>query len=58
MATKEMGGEHGLPRDSRSLTNELQQVIHGIGKKRVVNKIQPNSSYSNDRRVMQWVNKE
>ena len=48
---------HGLPRDARSLVNEPHQVLHGVGKRRIVNEIQPNSVYRYALRVIQWVNK-
>ena len=30
-ATAEIDGAHGLPRDAKSLENELQQVLHYVG---------------------------
>ena len=38
-----MHGAHGLPRDIVSLTNELQQLIHDVGKQNIDNGIQPRS---------------
>ena len=37
VATSEIYGAHGLPRDARSLVNELQQVLYGVGKQLIVN---------------------
>ena len=45
VATSEMEGSHVLPRYARSLANELQKVLHGVDKRRIVNEIQPNSAY-------------
>ena len=33
--TSKMEDARGFPRDSTSLANELQQVIHGVGKRRI-----------------------
>ena len=32
VATSEIDGAHGLPRDIETFTNELQQVLHDVGK--------------------------
>ena len=32
MATSEIDGAHGVPRDIETFTNNLKQVVHGIGK--------------------------
>ena len=37
-----MDGAHGLPKDTISLIDDLQQVLHCVGKRKVVNKIKPN----------------
>ena len=39
VATSGIDGAHGIPRDATSLTNELQQVIHGVGKPGPVKKL-------------------
>ena len=52
-----MDGAHGLPKYVMRLANEIQQVLHGIGKQRIVNEIKSNSAYRYDRRVIQQVNK-
>ena len=32
VATKEIEGEHGLPRDTTTISDEPQQVLHGVGR--------------------------
>ena len=58
MAKSEIDGAHGLPRDIASLTNELQQVLHGVGKQSIGNVIQPKSAQRYARRLIQLVNIE
>ena len=58
VSTSEMEDSYELPRYARSLTNDIQEVLSCIGKRRVVNEIQPNSAYMYTLRVVQWVNKE
>ena len=53
----EIEGTHGIPRYARSLANELQQFIHGIGELNIVHKIHPNSAYSYSGIVIIWINK-
>ena len=56
--TSEIDGTHRLPIYARSLENELQKVIHDVGKRRIVNEIQPDYAYSYACRFIQRVNKE
>ena len=44
VAKSEICCSHGLPRDKTSLTNELQQVLHYVGKKSISNKIKSKSA--------------
>ena len=44
MATSEIDGAHGLPRDIQTSTDELQQVIHGVGGQIISNGIKPESA--------------
>ena len=37
LATSEIDGSHGILRDAASITNELQQVLHDVGKRRIGN---------------------
>ena len=32
VTTTEIEGAHGLPRDTTTISNELQQVLHGMGR--------------------------
>ena len=32
VATTEIEGAHGLPRDTSTISNELQQLLHGVGR--------------------------
>ena len=43
-ATSKLDGARGIPRDIASLTNELQQVLHDLGKRSIGNGIQPKSA--------------
>ena len=58
MATSEIDDAHGLPRDIVSLTNELQQVLHDVGKLSISNGIQSKSAQRYACRVIQSVNRE
>ena len=58
MATLEIYGAYGLPIDIVSLTNEMQQVIHDLGKIITGNGIQPKSSQRHAYIVIEWVNIE
>ena len=50
--------EHGLPRDANTISDELQQVLHGMGPQDSNNTITPPSSLRYARRVIARVNKE
>ena len=39
IATSEMRGVYGIPRDTISIKNDQQQVIHLVGKIRIVDEI-------------------
>ena len=53
VATSEIDGTHGLPRDILSLTNELQKLIHELGKRSIDNGIQPKSAQIYVHRVIE-----
>ena len=52
-----MEGAHVLTRDTTSLANELQQVLHDVGKLSIVNEIKHNYSHIYSHRVIKGVNK-
>ena len=54
--TSEIYGAHGLPRDIQTFTDELQQVIHGVGGQSIGNGIKLASAQSYSRRLIQRVN--
>ena len=56
MAIPEMEGAHGPLRDAISITSEIQQVLHSVGKKRIVKDIKSNYTYRYPHRVIEWVN--
>ena len=58
MATTELEGAHPLPRDTTTIFNELQQVLHGVVCQDVAITITPDSKIRYDRRVIERVNKE
>ena len=58
MTTSEIDGAHGLPRDIPNFTNEIQQVLHDLGKQRIGKVIKPQSEKIYSRRVIKHVNKE
>ena len=58
MASSEMEVAHELPRDATSLSNELQQVIHDLGKQKIGKEIKQNSAQSYTPIVIRRVNKE
>ena len=58
MATTEIEGAHGLPRDTSTISDELQQVIYGVGRRDANNTITPESALRHARRVIARVNKE
>ena len=58
VATSEMEGANWLPRDAISHSNELQQVLCGVGKKSIGKEIKHNSTQRYARRFVKQVNKE
>ena len=56
--TSEIYGAHGIQRDIVSFTNEIQQVLHYVGKQIIGTVIQPKYAKSYARRVIQRVNIE
>ena len=58
MATAEIEVAHGLPRDTCTISDELQQVIYGVGRRDANNTITPDSTLRYARRVIARVNKE
>ena len=58
MATSEIDGAHGLPRDIVAFTNELQQVLHDVGKLIIGNVIKPQSAQRYTHILIQCVDRE
>ena len=58
MATTEIEGAHGLPRDTTNISDEIQQVLHGVGPRDANKTITPSSALRYARRVIARVNKE
>ena len=58
MATTEIECARGLPRDTSTISNELQQLIYGVGRRDANNTITPESALRCARRVIARVNKE
>ena len=58
MATSEIDGAHGLPRDIVSFTNEIQKVLNDIGKQIIGDGIQPKSAQRYANSLIQRVNRE
>ena len=58
MATTEIEGAHGLTRDTTTISNELQQVLHGVGRRDANKTITPDYALRYCRRVIAHVNKE
>ena len=58
MRISEIDGAHGFPRDIVILTDELQQVLHDISKRSIVNLFQPKLAQRYDRRFIHSVNRE
>ena len=52
-----MYGLHGLPRYKMRFSNELQQVLHGIGKDRIGKEIKHSSEKRYSHGVIKWLNK-
>ena len=51
VTTTEIEGTHGLPRDTNTISNELQQVIHGVGRRYANKTITSPSTLMYDSRV-------
>ena len=58
MATIEIEGEHGLPKYTTTLYAEIQQVLHGVGRRDANKTITPDSALRYTCRVIGSVNKE
>ena len=58
VATTEIEGAHVLPRDTTTISDELQQGLHGVGCRDVAKPITPDSALRYARRVIARVNKE
>ena len=54
----EIEGVHGLPRDTNTISNELQQVMHGVGRQESNKTIKSRSTIRYACRVIARVNKE
>ena len=52
VATIEIEGAHSLPRDTTTISNELQQVLHGVGCWDITKTIAPDSALRYARRVI------
>ena len=57
MATSEIDVSHGIPRDIVILTNDLQQMLHDLGKQSIQNLVQAKSSQRYSHRFIQRVNR-
>ena len=55
-ARTEMDGVYGIRRDTISINNDLQKVLHLVGKISIVDEIKQNSTYKYSREVIFWVN--
>ena len=58
MVTSEIYGAHGLTRDSISLANRLQHVLHGAGKSSISKKVKPSYAQRYAHIIIKRVNKE
>ena len=58
MATTEIEGAHGLPRDTSTISNELQQVLPGMGRRDANKTITPDSTLRYAYRLIARLNKE
>ena len=56
MAKAGIEGVYGITRNEIRIKNELQQVLHLVGKIRIVDEIKQNPTYKYSRRVFFWVN--
>ena len=54
----EIEGANGLPRDTTTISDELQQVLHGVGCRDANKTITPDSALRYVHRVIGRVNKE
>ena len=57
MEKTEIEGAHGLPRDTCTISDELQQVLYGVGRRYASNTITPESALRYARRLIARVNK-
>ena len=58
VATSEIDGAHGLPRDIVTFTKELQQVLHDVGQQIIGNSIKPESAQRYSCIVIQRLNRK
>ena len=58
VATTEIEGAYGLSRDTCTISDELQQVLYGVGRQDANSTITPESALRYARRVVARVNKE
>ena len=58
MVTSEIDWVNELSKDIQTFTNELQQVLHGLGGQIFGNCIKPSSAQRYSDRLMQCVNEE
>ena len=58
MATIEIEGAHGITMDTTTISNYLQQVLHGVGCRDATKTITPDSALRYARRVIGRVNRE
>ena len=58
MATTEIEGAHFLPMDTTTISDEIQQVLHGVGRRESIKTIIPRSALRYAHRLIVRVNKE
>ena len=58
VATPYIDGAYGLPRDIQTYTNEIQQVLHGVGGQSIGNGIKPSSAQRYACRLIQRLNRK
>ena len=58
MTATEIESANGLPRDTNTIYDELQQLLHGVGRQDTNNTIKSRSALRYDWRVIFHVNKE
>ena len=56
VATAEMDGANGLPKDTNSLINELQQVLYCVFIRNIINNITSKSAIYYIRKVTRYIN--